>query len=88
MKIHALSTGTVRIKRTMRYGRGPGPLRQVNTFLGREFTESLPIHVWVIEHPQGVIVVDTGELAGAPARPTRSRPLVTTPVRSVCWRSC
>lgn len=69
MKIHALSTGTVCIKRTMRYGRGPGPLRQVNTFLGREFTESLPIHVWVIEHPEGVIVVDTGELAGAPALP-------------------
>lgn len=69
MKIHALSTGTVCIKRTMRYGRGPGPLRQVNTFLGREFTESLPIHVWVIEHPAGVIVVDTGELVGAPALP-------------------
>jgi N-acyl homoserine lactone hydrolase len=69
VKIHALSTGAVRIKRTMRYGHGPGFIRQVNTFLGREFTESLPIHVWVIEHPEGVIVVDTGELAGAPALP-------------------
>jgi len=67
MKIHALSTGTVRIKTAMRYGRGP--VRQVNTFLDREFTESLPIHVWVIEHPEGVIVVDTGELASAPALP-------------------
>jgi N-acyl homoserine lactone hydrolase len=69
MKIHALSTGTVRIKKTMEMGRGPGPLRQVNTLLGREFTGALPIHVWVIEHPEGVIVVDTGELAGAPALP-------------------
>ena len=69
MKIHALSTGSVRIKRAMEYGRGPGPLRQLNTLLDREFTESLPIHVWVIEHPEGVIVVDTGELAGAPALP-------------------
>jgi glyoxylase-like metal-dependent hydrolase (beta-lactamase superfamily II) len=67
MKIHALSTGAVRIKTAMRYGRAP--FRQVNTLLDRGFTESLPIHVWVIEHPEGVIVVDTGELAGAPALP-------------------
>jgi glyoxylase-like metal-dependent hydrolase (beta-lactamase superfamily II) len=67
MKIHALSTGAVRIKTAMRYGRGP--FRQLNTLLGREFTEPLPIHVWVIEHPEGVIVVDTGELASAPALP-------------------
>jgi glyoxylase-like metal-dependent hydrolase (beta-lactamase superfamily II) len=69
VKIHALSTGTVRIKAAMRYGHGPGPLRQVNTLLGREFTEPLPIHIWVIEHAEGVIVVDTGELSGAPALP-------------------
>jgi N-acyl homoserine lactone hydrolase len=69
MKIHALSTGAVRIKKAMEYGRGPGPLRQVNTLLGRTFTGSLPIHVWVVEHPEGVIVVDTGERAGAPALP-------------------
>jgi glyoxylase-like metal-dependent hydrolase (beta-lactamase superfamily II) len=67
MKIHALSTGTVRIKTAMRYGRGP--FRQVNTLLSREFTEPLPIYVWVIEHPEGVIVVDAGELASAPALP-------------------
>ena len=69
MKIHMLSTGTVCVKAAMRYGRGPGPLRQVNTFLSRKYTEPLPIHVWVIEHPEGVIVVDTGELAGASALP-------------------
>jgi glyoxylase-like metal-dependent hydrolase (beta-lactamase superfamily II) len=65
MKIHALSTGTVRIKSAMRQGRGRGLARQINTLLDRAWTEPLPIYVWVIEHPEGVIVVDTGELASA-----------------------
>jgi glyoxylase-like metal-dependent hydrolase (beta-lactamase superfamily II) len=65
MKIHALSTGTVRIKSAMRRGRGRGLARQINTLLDRTWTEPLPIHVWAIEHPEGVIVVDTGELASA-----------------------
>ena len=29
----------------------------------REWTEWLPIHAWAVEHPEGVIVVDTGETA-------------------------
>jgi glyoxylase-like metal-dependent hydrolase (beta-lactamase superfamily II) len=37
--------------------------------LSRDLTGPLPIHVWVIEHPEGVIMVDTGELASAPALP-------------------
>ena len=31
----------------------------------REWTEPLPIYAFAIEHPEGVIVVDTGESAGA-----------------------
>jgi glyoxylase-like metal-dependent hydrolase (beta-lactamase superfamily II) len=31
----------------------------------RNWTEPLPIHAWAIEHPEGVIVVDTGETARA-----------------------
>jgi glyoxylase-like metal-dependent hydrolase (beta-lactamase superfamily II) len=31
--------------------------------LGHEYTEYLPIWVWVIEHPEGTIVIDTGENA-------------------------
>ena len=30
---------------------------------GREWSDWLPIHAWAIEHPEGVIVVDTGETA-------------------------
>ena len=35
----------------------------LNTLLDREWTEPLPIYAFAIEHPEGVIVVDTGETA-------------------------
>ena len=63
MKVHAVSTGTVAVHERQREGRGPGPLRPVNTLLDRRWTDPLPIHVWAIEHPEGLIVVDTGETA-------------------------
>lgn len=63
MRVHAISTGTVRVTSRQRRGSGPGPLRPLLTMLDREFTEPLPIWAWAIEHPEGVIVVDTGETA-------------------------
>jgi N-acyl homoserine lactone hydrolase len=61
MRIHAIQTGTVTIKERQRRGSGPGPLRVVNTMLDRHWTEPLPILAWAIEHPEGLILVDTGE---------------------------
>lgn len=63
MRVHAISTGTVAVTTRQQCGTGPGPLRPVLTMLDREFTDPLPIWVWAIEHPEGVIVVDTGETA-------------------------
>jgi N-acyl homoserine lactone hydrolase len=63
MKIHAIQTGTVAIKTRQVEGLGHGKRRQLNMFLDREWTEPLPIYAFAIEHPQGVIVVDTGETA-------------------------
>jgi glyoxylase-like metal-dependent hydrolase (beta-lactamase superfamily II) len=60
MRIHAIQTGTVAITRSWRRGRGHGVVRRLNTLLDRRWTEPLPIFAWVIEHPEGVIVVDTG----------------------------
>ncbi|HEY6407624.1 MAG TPA: N-acyl homoserine lactonase family protein, partial [Ktedonobacteraceae bacterium] len=37
--------------------------RRLNTLLDKTWTEPLPIYAWVIEHPEGIIVVDTGETA-------------------------
>jgi N-acyl homoserine lactone hydrolase len=63
MKIHAIQTGTVAITTRWREGAGHGRLRLVNTQLDGEWTEPLPIYAFAIEHPEGVIVVDTGETA-------------------------
>lgn len=63
MRIHALQTGTVRVKQRQREGKGRGVARFLNTLRDPEWTEPLPILAWAIEHPQGVIVVDTGETA-------------------------
>jgi glyoxylase-like metal-dependent hydrolase (beta-lactamase superfamily II) len=65
MKIHAAQTGTVAVKTRQRSGSGSGKARLARTFLDREWTDPLPIYAWVIEHPEGVIVVDTGETARA-----------------------
>ncbi|HWU37372.1 MAG TPA: N-acyl homoserine lactonase family protein [Candidatus Acidoferrum sp.] len=63
MRIHALQTGTVRVKPSQRVGRGRGSIRQLNILLDRSWTESLPIYAWAIETVDGVIIVDTGETA-------------------------
>jgi N-acyl homoserine lactone hydrolase len=43
--------------------RGTGLARMTNMLFDPEWTDWLPIYVWVIEHEEGVIVVDTGETA-------------------------
>jgi N-acyl homoserine lactone hydrolase len=65
MKIHAIQTGTVAITTKWREGVGHGRMRLVHTILDRKWTEPLPIYAFAIEHPEGVIVVDTGEDARA-----------------------
>jgi len=44
LKIHAIQTGTVRIKACQTVGRGRGFMRQVNILLDRSWTEALPIY--------------------------------------------
>ncbi len=63
LKIHAIQTGTVRVKVCQKVGRGRGPFRQINILLDRAWTEPLPIYAWAIETPKGVVLVDTGETA-------------------------
>lgn len=58
MKLHLLQIGTVEIKRAQQQGKGSA--RLLNIFLDKEWTPLLPIYAWAIEHPEGVIVVDTG----------------------------
>ena len=68
MRIHTIETGRVKVTKNWRIGRGDGIKRLMNTLLDSEFTEWLPIYVWVIEHPEGLIVIDTGIPAEANKR--------------------
>jgi N-acyl homoserine lactone hydrolase len=64
MKIHALTTGAVRVKDSFLFP-SPGPRRQLALFMPGAFSDPLPIHCWAIEH-QGVLrLVDSGETAAA-----------------------
>lgn len=64
MRIHTIQTGNVKVKKSQPQGsRGSGAIRLLNTMLDPTWTEPLPILAWLIEHPEGLIVVDTGETA-------------------------
>lgn len=65
MRVHMVQTGTVRLKARWPEGVGHGLARNLRAILGPTWTEPLPIYAWVIEHPEGLIVVDTGETAQA-----------------------
>jgi glyoxylase-like metal-dependent hydrolase (beta-lactamase superfamily II) len=64
MRIHALTTGHVRLKRSFLYP-SPGLRRQLDLFLPDEWSEPVPIHCWAIEHESRLTLVDTGESAAA-----------------------
>jgi glyoxylase-like metal-dependent hydrolase (beta-lactamase superfamily II) len=61
MKIHAIQTGSVRIKASQVEGRGQGVARRLAVFTDRSWTDWLPTYAWAIEHREGIIVVDTGQ---------------------------
>ncbi|WP_437397393.1 N-acyl homoserine lactonase family protein [Flagellimonas lutimaris] len=61
MKIERIQTGKVRIKENQ-ISRAKGiipPMAKV--LFGKKWADWVPIYAWVIEHEEGIIVVDTGE---------------------------
>ncbi len=64
MRIHALTTGAVRVKQAFLFPAG-GARRQVDLFLPGPWSDPLPIHCWAIEHEGRLLLVDTGETAAA-----------------------
>jgi N-acyl homoserine lactone hydrolase len=64
MKIHCLTTGTVRVKHSFLVP-ASGLRRQLDLFLPDAFSEPLPIHCWAIEHDGVLRLIDTGETATA-----------------------
>ena len=68
--VHALKTGTIQIRPSHRAGNITLPLgrRRLAILLDREWTEPLPIYTFLIEHDEGLILIDTGESARASGR--------------------
>jgi len=64
MRIHALTTGTVRVKHSFLFP-SSGVRRQLDLFLPGPWSHPLPIHCWAIEHDDRLMLVDSGETATA-----------------------
>jgi len=62
VRIHLFSTGMVAVKTRFREARLKGLLSTVDFILDSRFTDWMPIWVMVIEHPEGIFVIDTGEV--------------------------
>lgn len=65
MRVHGIQTGLLAIKQAHAEVRGPVALRFPSIIFDQHWTDLLPILTWVIEHPEGLIVIDTGEIAAA-----------------------
>jgi N-acyl homoserine lactone hydrolase len=65
VKVHAVQTGLISVKENFLNQKGQGFLSKLNIALGSAYAEFMPIWVWVIEHPEGIIVIDTGDIEAA-----------------------
>jgi glyoxylase-like metal-dependent hydrolase (beta-lactamase superfamily II) len=63
VKVHLVSTGVVSVKTKFRENKKKGLLAMLDFILDHTFTEWMPIWLMIIEHPEGVFVIDTGENA-------------------------
>jgi N-acyl homoserine lactone hydrolase len=63
MKITPIETGKAQMKvAQMTAAEGRGPLeRKIDIFRDTRWVESLPIYAYLIEHPEGLFLVDTGD---------------------------
>jgi N-acyl homoserine lactone hydrolase len=62
-KIHAICTGLVKVRPAQVEGRGKGFARTARILFDEGWSEWLPIYAWIIDHEEGIILVDTGETA-------------------------
>jgi N-acyl homoserine lactone hydrolase len=61
IKVHLVSTGGVIVKTRFSDANTTGLLAKISFILDRKYTDWLPIWVMIIEHPEGIFVIDTGE---------------------------
>ncbi|MES1220575.1 MAG: N-acyl homoserine lactonase family protein [Bacteroidota bacterium] len=61
IKIIPIQTGTVAVKQKFRQGRFKSFLSKPDFLFDKYFTEQMPIWVWIVKHPEGIFIIDTGE---------------------------
>jgi N-acyl homoserine lactone hydrolase len=62
VKVHAIQTGLISVKENFLNQKGQRFMSKLNIVLGNAYAPFMPIWVWVIEHPEGIIVIDTGDI--------------------------
>jgi len=61
MNLYRIETGKVKVKlNQISKSRGIAP-KLTKVFFDKAWSDWLPIYTWVIDHPEGIFVVDTGE---------------------------
>jgi glyoxylase-like metal-dependent hydrolase (beta-lactamase superfamily II) len=65
MDVYAFTTGTVKITASWRNNSGSSAVRLIRSLTDSQFTEPLPIWCYLIDHPEGLILIDTGILTDA-----------------------
>lgn len=60
IKVHGIRTGKLAIKKSALSSNNPGLLSTILSFTDKEFGEWLPIWSWLIEHSEGLFLIDTG----------------------------
>ncbi|KAJ5872724.1 uncharacterized protein N7529_005077 [Penicillium soppii] len=63
VQLEFMTTGTVRIRPSMRSQplSKIGLFRRIRSFLDREWTDPIPVGVFLIRHPEGLFLMDTGQ---------------------------
>jgi glyoxylase-like metal-dependent hydrolase (beta-lactamase superfamily II) len=64
MRVHGIQTAWVAIKTAHYALTGPEALRLPSILADTRWTQPKPVLSWILEHPEGIIVVDSGEQAG------------------------
>lgn len=60
LRIHAVRTGWVRVKKPHREFGGPAALRLPAVLASGTWADWMPIISYAVEHPEGIVLVDTG----------------------------
>lgn len=65
VKIHTISTGLISVKNNFLSRKRKGVFSKISILPEQQRAAFMPIWVWVIEHPEGIIVIDIGDVEEA-----------------------